>query len=405
MSLRPPLDGVRVVDLSRLLPGAFCTLLLADLGADVIKIEDPQGGDLMRTLPPQVGGLSVYHHALNRNKRSVTLDLRAADALAVLDRLLAGADVVVESFRPQTAKRLKVSAEDLAMRHPRLVHCSLTGFGQQGPYAERAAHDLDFVALAGLFQVDQPELFGPPSPRRGSGKAGGTPARARVPRLLVADIGGAWAAAAGILAALFQRERTGRSSAIDVAMHDVAVSWLTFPAASAMIHASGQGVTPLPITGDAACYNVYATADGRYLAVAAIEKKFWHTFCQRVGHPELIDVQFAPAEQDRLRAKVSGIVASRTLRDWLALFADTDVCLAPVNSIPEALAEAHLAARGAVAPHGASTFVRTPIVFDRGGTRLPIVPAAALGADTDEVLRSSGIDDQELAALRSRRVI
>ena len=152
---KQPLDGVRVVDLTRLLPGAYCTLVLADLGADVIKVEDPHGGDLMRTLPPHVGGLSVYHHALNRNKRSVTLDLRAGEAGKVLDRLLERADVLIENFKPRTARRLRVSAEDLCPRHSRLVHCSLTGFGPSGPYADRAAHDLNFVALVGLFEVDQ----------------------------------------------------------------------------------------------------------------------------------------------------------------------------------------------------------------------------------------------------------
>ncbi len=392
-----PLDGVRVVDLSRLLPGAFCTLLLADLGADVIRIEDPRGGDLMRTMPPLVNGVSVYHHALNRNKRSVTLDLRASDGLDVLDRLLDGADIVVESFRPQTARRLKVSAADLCPQHPRLVHCSLTGFGQHGPYAERAAHDLNFVALAGLFQIDQPEMFGD--------DVRGGRARPHIPRLLVADIGAAWAAATGILAALFQRERTGRAAPVDVAIHDVAVSWLTFPAASAMIHTTGQGISPLPITGDAACYNVYATSDGRYLALAAIEKKFWQMFCERIGHPELVDLQFVPAEEDRLRARISAIVASRPLQDWLDLFADTDVCLAPVNSAAAALGDPHLAARGTVVSHGASTFLRTPIVFDVPDSRPPLLAADRLGAHTDEVLRAAGVDDESLADLRSRRVI
>lgn len=384
-----PLEGVRVLDLTRLLPGAYCTLVLADLGAEIIKIEDPHGGDLMRTLPPHVGGLSVYHHALNRSKQSVTLDLRVEGASDVLERLVDASDVVIESFRPSTARRLKVSAPDLLSQHPRLVHCSVTGFGQEGPYAERAAHDLDFVALAGLFEIDQP----------GAGAL-------HVPRLLVADVGSAWAAAVGILAALVKRERTGQGSRVDIAIHDVAASWLTFPAAAAIVRGSG-GAGRLPISGDAACYNVYATADGRHLALAAIEQKFWDTLCRRMGHPDFIPLQSLPAEQGRLRAALAASFRSRPLADWLAMFSDVDVCLAPVNTIDEALADPHLASRGTITADGRSRFLRSPIVFgvppERTGN--PIVPARPLGADTDGVLRSVGLSDVDLAKLRSRGVI
>jgi crotonobetainyl-CoA:carnitine CoA-transferase CaiB-like acyl-CoA transferase len=407
-----------VVDLTRLLPGAYCTLVLADLGADVIKVEDPNGGDLMRTLPPQVDGLSVYHHALNRNKRSITLDLRAPEAGEVLDRLLAHADVVIESFRPRTARRLKVSADDLRARHPRLVHCSLTGFGQSGPYADRAAHDLNFVALAGLFEVDQPDSAGArPAVPRAPGPA--VPVRdaddLHVPRLLVADIGGAWAAVAGILAALFQRERTGRGSAVDIAIYDVAASWLTFPAAPAAIARPTGAAERLPISGDAACYNVYLTADGRHVALAAIEQKFWQTFCARIGRPDFIPLQFAPGEQPRMRHLVATTFRSQTMAYWLTMFADADICLAPVRTIGDALADPQLAHRGAVAAAGKSRFIRTPVVFaskaEGGGReaghldRTPIAAARPLGSDTDDVLRSAGLDDSELASLRSRGVI
>ena len=395
-----PLDGVRVLDLTRLLPGAYCTLVLADLGAEIVKIEDPRGGDLMRSLPPHVGGLSVYHHALNRNKQSVTLDLRGEGASDVLERLVAVSDVVIESFRPSTARRLKVSAPDLLSRHSRLVHCSLTGFGQTGPYAERAAHDLDFVALAGLFEIDPPES----AASRDAVPPTRMPAL-HVPRLLVADVGSAWAAAAGVLAALVKRERTGRGSAVDIAIHDVAASWLTFPAAAAIVRGTG-GAGRLPTSGDTACYNVYATADGRYLALAAIERKFWETFCRRMGHPEFIPLQFLPAEQGRLRAELAVAFRSRALADWLAMFADADVCLASVNTIDEALADVHLASRGAVASDGPSRYVRSPILFGASATdRVPIGPARPLGADTDAVLRSAGLTPSDVSQLRSRGVI
>jgi alpha-methylacyl-CoA racemase len=414
-----PLSGVRVVDLTRLLPGAYCTLVLADLGADVVKVEEPRGGDLVRGIPPYLDGTSVYFHALNRNKRCVTLDLRATEARLALDRLIARADVVVESFRPQTARRLRVSAQDVMVQHPRIVHCSLTGFGQRGPYAERPAHDLNFVALAGLFEVDQPHAFGPR--RRDQRPRDQRPhdqRPIRVPGLLVADIGGAWAAIAGITSALFYRERTGRGSSVDISIHDVAASWLTFPAAARMMGAgrdvapsgqAGGGDSTFPIVDDEACYNIYTTGDGRHVALAAIEQKFWRLFCERIGQADLVSQQFVPGVQEPVRERVAEVFRSRTLAEWLALFADTDVCLTGVNSIREALADEHLAARGTVVERDGSTYLRSPLVFraaagpklEESTPRTAIVPARALGADTDDVLREAGMPEDELQALRS----
>jgi alpha-methylacyl-CoA racemase len=400
-----PLDGVRVIDLTRLLPGGFCTLVLADLGADVIKVEDPDGGDLVRTIPPHLDGISVYFHALNRRKRSVTLNLRARDSAPVLDRLIAGADVVIESFRPQTSRRLGVSADELLARHPRLVHCSLTGFGQSGPYAERAAHDLNFMALAGLFEIDQPvdaTEVAPPHARP-------RPAR-HVPRLLVADVGGAWAAVAGIAAGLFKRERTGQGSALDISIHDVAASWLTFPAAARVMMGDAHGPR-FPITSDEACYNVYVAADGRELALAAIEQKFWQTFCERVGHPEFIPLQFVPEAQGTLRRRLSDVIGSRPASDWLEAFADAEVCLTPINTIADALRDPHLDVRGTVVRESGTAFIRTPIVFGRAADRTGWSGAAgapygpALGEHTDDVLRSVGLTRSDVADLRARGAI
>ncbi|MGE5360448.1 MAG: CaiB/BaiF CoA transferase family protein [Bacteroidales bacterium] len=437
-----PLSGVRVVDLTRLLPGAYCTLVLADLGADVVKVEEPGVGDLVRGIPPRVDGTSVYFHVLNRNKHSVTLDLRSADARSVLDRLLETSDVVVESFRPQTARRLRVSAADLRRRHPRLVHCSLTGFGQHGPYAERPAHDLNFVALAGLFEVDQPRAFHEVRRSERPGVRTSASGGLRVPGLLVADIGGAWAAVAGITSALFHRERTGEGTSVDISIHDVAVSWLTFPAAGRMIRRVGgsRGVggvsgvggvggvrgadgvggvggvagaggadgdePPFPITSDEACYNLYTTADGRAIALAAIEQKFWRLFCERIGHPEFIERQFVPGEQEGLREEVAAVFRARTVSEWLAMFADTDVCLTPVRGIREAIGDSHLAERNTIAYDEGSAYVRSPIRFiDRPSQDVPIRRAQPLGADTDTVLRERGVDEDALQALRARGVI
>lgn len=393
-----PLDGVTVLDLTRLLPGAICTLALADLGADVIKIEDPRGGDPLRHMPPVVDGRGVYDRLFNRDKRSVTLDLRAPGAHEVLDALAAKADVLVESFRPKAARRLGLDAVSLRTRHPRLIHCAITGFGQTGPYADRPGHDINFVALAGLLALDRGSPDDPP----------------RMPRMLIADIGGgAMSAVAGILAALFAQARTGRGSTIDISMHEGALAWLAFPAARWLVQGGAFDATDLPITGREACYNVYRAADGRYLALGALEPKFWAAFCTRIGRPEFIPRQYVSGEaQARLLGDVGAIIAARTREEWLRLFADAEACLVPVNTVAEALADPHVAARGAVVSVRGARVIRSPIrVATDPALALepPETPAPgeapALGAHTDLILEQAGFDSVARARLRSDGVI
>ena len=351
------LDGVRVLDLTRLLPGAYATLLLADLGADVIKIEDPRGGDGMRELPTR--GQADYFALLNRNKRSVTLDLRSPEATTVLDPLLARSDVIVDSFRPSTARRLRVDAETLRARHPHLVCASITGFGSNGPYVERAAHDINYQALAGT--LSPPQLPGP----------------------LVADIGSATQTAVGILAALVQRQRTGAGSIVEVSIHEAALAWTMFPSTMNLANA---------------CYNLYETADGQWLALGALEAKFWAGFCERIGRPDLASLQHAQGdERARVFGEVCDIIRGRTRDEWLARFAGADVCLTPVNSLGEGLSDPHVVARGVVARAGGTTYITPPHAAVR--------PAPALGADTDAVLEEAGIDGATRARLRANKVV
>jgi alpha-methylacyl-CoA racemase len=326
-----PLDGVRILDLTRLLPGAYATRLLADLGADVVKIEDPRGGDPMREMP----AARLYFDQLNRGKRSVTLDLRSPDAAAVLDALASRADALVESFRPSTARRLGVDGKAVRARHPHLVCASISGFGQDGPYAERAAHDINYQALAGL--LTPPQLPGP----------------------LVGDIGSATQAALGIVAALLQRTRTGVGSLVDVSIHEAALAWSLFPTTTELASAR---------------YNVYETADGQWLALGALEPKFWAGFCERAGLP-------ATASAGDVRT----IMLTRSRDEWVAHFAGTDVCLTTVHAQDEVQADPHLLARG-VMPRAASA-------------------APALGADTDALLAEAGIDAGRRGVLRAAGVI
>ena len=342
MTVRP-LDGVRVLDLTRLLPGAYATLLLADLGADVVKIEDPRGGDGMRSLP--TSGRRPYFELLNRRKRSVTLDLRSPEASAVLDALCTHADVVVDSFRPSTARRLGVDAATIQARHPRLVCASISGFGQAGPYAERAAHDINYQALAGLLRP--PQLPGP----------------------LVGDIGAATQTAIRILAALVQRARTGVGSVVDVSIHDAAMAWSMFPETGEL---------------ENACYNVYETADGEWLALGALEPKFWQGFCERIERPDLVPLQHAHgAEREQVVRDVREVLRGRTRGEWLERFAGADVCLTTIYTPDEVASDPHVVARGEPRP----------------------AAAPALGADTDAVLEEAGITEPERARLRSARVI
>jgi crotonobetainyl-CoA:carnitine CoA-transferase CaiB-like acyl-CoA transferase len=349
VSANRPLDGVRVLDLTRLLPGAYATLLLADLGADVVKIEEPRRGDGMRTLAAGVARPGhpdgAFFERLNRNKRSVTLDLRSPDARRVLDAMAARADVSVESFRPSTARRLGVDHASLRQRHPHLVCASISGFGGSAPEAERAAHDINYQSLAGL--IDPPAL----------------------PGLLVADIGAALHAAIGILAALVERGRTGRGGFVDAPIQSAADAWALFPRTADLA---------------SACYMLYETADGEWLALGALEPKFWRGFCERIGRPDLVSRQHAAGEEGaRLVDELRRLIKTKKRAEWLALFNGADVCLTPVLTAAEARAR--------------------QLTADVG--RRPERPAPPLGADTDAVLEECGVSAEERARLRARGVI
>jgi crotonobetainyl-CoA:carnitine CoA-transferase CaiB-like acyl-CoA transferase len=353
------------VDFTRLLPGAFATLILAELGAEVIKVEDPRGGDPMRRLPPLVGGRGIYDLLLGRGKKSVALDLRDPASAATVGRLIGTADVVVESFRPAAARRLGVAGEQVRGRHPRIVHCAITGYGQTGPYAERPGHDLNYVSVSGLLSADRPDTPG-------------------LPRMFIADVGGgAMSAVIAILAALVGRERGGTGATLDISMHEAALYWVMLPAARELVAGGRDAAGELPTFGAHACYNVYATRDGQRVALGALEPKFWLAFCEGVGRPDLASRHLSDApDQVALHAEVAAIFASRTRDEWLAAFDGFDVCLTPVNSPAEALRDPHVVARGAVVDRGGLKAIRPPFLHD-----VPdLAPAPEVGEHTMEVL-------------------
>lgn len=355
------LDGVRVLDLTRLLPGGFATLMLAELGADVIKLEDPRGGDPMRRLPPFVNGRSVYDLLLNRGKRSVAMDLRDAASRPLFDALVAWADVVVESFRPAAARRLGVSGAQLRARHPGLVHLAITGYGQTGPYAERPGHDLNYVAVSGVLAADRPH----PS---------------HLPRMFMADVGGgAMSAVIAMLAALLGRARTGEGATLDLSMQDAALYWVMLPGAPDLIDEGATATGALPTFGDHACYNVYETRDDRQVALGALEAKFWMAFCDAIGRPDLRPRHLTdPADQAALLDEVRAVFRTRTQAEWLAFFEGRDVCLSPVNTPAQAFADPQIVARGTVVRAPGLRTVRSPF----GMAPVPLREAPTVGQDT-----------------------
>lgn len=381
-----PLAGVRVLDLSRLLPGPVATLHLADMGADVIKIEDAGAGDYARTMGEGCDGVSWFFRAVNRNKRGLRLDLKQAAGRDVLLRLAESADLLVESFRPGVMARLGVGYETLRERNPRLVYCAITGYGQSGPWAARAGHDLNYIAQAGVLAE--------------TGVADGPPA---IPSLQIGDLlGGAMSAVAAMLAALHRANATGEGGFVDVAMIESVLAHNLFPLfehAAGKSSARGRGM----LTGGCANYAVYRTRDERYLAVAALEEKFWQIFCVAAGRPEW-QARYARSEDPALHAEVAAHIATRTLAEWAALFDEVDCCVTPVLTLAEALEHPQFRVRDVTTRADGMTQYAPP--FRLSGWQFAVERAApACGEHTDEILAEAGLVAAEIAALRQSRIV
>src|SRR5437762_6888600 len=310
-NLSMPLTGIRILDLTRLLPGAYCTLLLADMGADVIKIEEPGGGDYMRWTPPLVDGQSALFNAINRNKRSVTLDLKSEAGRDLLLQLVDGADVLVEGNRPGVMGRLGLGWDVLHSRNARLIMCSITGYGQDGPFASRAGHDLNYMATAGALGLNG-DREGPPVPLS----------------VQVADIGGGGLQpAVAILGAIVGVQRGGEGRWIDASMTDGAVGWLALVFAA---HAARERVArgDQRLAGRYPCYRVYECRGGGYYSVAALEPKFWTAVCDALARPELADLQYS--EDLDAQKQLEKVFATKTRDEWQEILAGADACCEPV---------------------------------------------------------------------------
>lgn len=382
-----PLEGIKVLDLSRLLPGPLTSLVLGDLGARVDKIEDTQGGDYLRVMPPHVGDTSSVFLALNRNKRSAVIDLKKPKGKEALLALVRSYDVVLEQFRPGVLDRLGLSHARLLEENPRLVVCALTGYGQDGPLAHRAGHDLNYLARAGILGFQGPDDRAP-----------------ALPGFQLADVSGGLYAVIGIMGALMERARTGKGSIVDVAMIETA---MPFAIAGFGLLFGGQEIKRggEALTGGIAPYQTYATKDGHAMSLGALEPKFWMAFNQGIGREISMSDLVPGPHQAAVKEELRAIFATKTRDEWIAFAKDRDCCLEPVLTPAEAKADEHLNARGMFfemdSPWGKIEQMRTPLTpRDRKHA-----PPPKQGEHTEAILREAGLDDAQIAAMKKEGAI
>jgi alpha-methylacyl-CoA racemase len=389
-----PLSDVKVLDLTRLLPGGFCSLLLADLGAEVLKVEDTGMGDYIRWSPPyygdeehgELGTRSALYLALNRGKRSIRLDLKSEGGREALLRLVERYDVVLDGFRPGVLDRLGVGYERMREANPAIVSCAITGYGQDGPYTQRAGHDMNYLGLVGLLGLTGSK-DGPPV------QSGGQ----------IADIGGgALMAAFGVMAALHERRRSGEGQMVDISMADGALSWLALVAGRWFCDGEVPRRGEQQLAGGLLCYYPYEAADRGWITCGALEPKFWAAFCNGVGHPELIEKQFEAPGSDAWR-EVREIFLGRTRDEWQEFNDEHDCCIEPVLELDEALASELVQAREMITSieqpgMGTVNQLGLPVKMSRTPGD-PTRPAPAFGEHTTEVLRETGYSEEEIAAM------
>jgi crotonobetainyl-CoA:carnitine CoA-transferase CaiB-like acyl-CoA transferase len=390
-----PLEGIRVLDLSRYLPGPFCTQILADFGAEVIKVEDPRGGDLGRTLTPCIEGESARFPTVNRNKKSITLDLKQEAGKEVFRRLVTQADVVVDQFRPGVMKKMGLDYEALKKINPGVIYCAITGYGWTGPMKDAAGHDLNYLNLAGV-----------------TGMTGVYQGRPAMSGVQIADIaGGTLYSVIAILLALASREKTGQGQMCDVAMLDCSISLLAYTlgewAGWGRLPEMGNDV----LTGGYACYNVYECKDGKHVSLGAVEDKFWAEFCEKLDRAEYIKPQWNPALQPDIQADIRAIMMAKTRDEWVEFFGPNDICFTPVLTMEEMCNHPQVIARDMILklPNfkgSGQDIPLTGIAIKMSGTPgEAVLTFPQLGEHTDLTLVQAGYSQDEIDVLRKSGVI
>lgn len=382
---RKPLNGITILDLTRLFPGPMCTLHLADMGADVIKIEDTTIGDYARQMPPMQNQNSYFFNAVNRNKKSVAIDFTKKQGQELFLKLAKSADVIVESFRPGIVKKMGIDYDTIKIVNPRIVYCSITGYGQTGPYSRKAGHDMNFAAYSGVLHRNAATPF--------------------LPNFQIGDIvGGALNAAMGILAALVQQKTTGEGQYIDVSMLDGVLAH-TAPA-MAMAEYSEHNF----LTGTLPCYSIYPTKDDKYMALAALEYKFWERFCKAVERTDLLPLHMVSGQDaSTLFQELTTLFKSNTRDYWTAKLDAVDCCASPVLSVTEAINNEQIIARSSVVKQqhpkeGEVTQFALPLKFSSFDFEIK-TPAPTLGEHTHEVLSENGYTKAEIEELKKMNII
>lgn len=379
----PLLQGLQVLDLTRLLPGPLCTMIMGDYGAEVLKVEDTGTGDPTRMVGEDLGGMGSFFWHLNRNKKSLSVDLKKRSGLEILRRLAARSDILVEGFRPGVMERLGLDYPSLGSANPGLIYASISGYGQTGSYREKAGHDLNYTALAGLLDL--------------SAAPGGAPV---MPAVQIADIaGGTLTALSGIFMALHARGKSGRGRHVDVSMTRGLLPWLVYAAAAPAVGGSLPRRNCGHITGAFACYNLYETADGKYMSLGALEPPFWHRFCLAVNRPDWVERQFDPENREGLVREVQALFMEKRQKEWTGFFKRYDVCCEPVLEFGAAaahpLAREHSFRVNVSRPGGSSQEQPGfPLLFSGRGGEVRL-PPPLLGEHTLEILESLGYSPAE----------
>ncbi|RZU45292.1 crotonobetainyl-CoA:carnitine CoA-transferase CaiB-like acyl-CoA transferase [Fluviicoccus keumensis] len=388
------LAGLKVLDFTGLLPGPFGTRVLADMGAMVLRVEAPTRPDMVRIMPPfDSNGLSSCHASLNRNKSGIAIDLKTAEGIEIVRNLVKEYDIVVEQFRPGVMSRLGIGYEELKVINPKLIYCAITGYGQNGIYKNRAGHDLNYLAIAGIMDYTGRQDAGPlPLP------------------IQAADITGGLYAVNGILAAVIHRMKTGEGQFVDVSLTDAAFSLQALTAPPALV----GNDQPKPETdglNGGSFYDCYRTSDSRFLSIAGLEPQFFSGFCMAIGQPELIPLGISkdPATVHQVKTAIRDIILQKTLAEWNTLFSAMDVCVEPVLTFAEACEHPQIKARNMVvdvpmANGETQRQIGCPVVFSATPVQY-ILSGGHLGAESDIVLQGQGYSTDQVADLKKRGVI